>query len=60
MWTKAELKEFVKLWEAKTPETLAQQFKVSKATIQQLATKLRKYGLKLTKKRRGGVLGFAY
>lgn len=56
MWTKQELKKVLEMWETKTTESIAAEFKVSKATIQQMATKFRKLGAKLAKKHRVGYL----
>lgn len=54
MWTKAELKEFVYLWETETAEAIAERFGVSRATISNIAVKFRKAGFPLTMKRQVG------
>lgn len=55
-WTKSELKSVIKLWDSKTTEELAQNIGVARPMINAIATKLRKAGVKLTRKSRKGYL----
>jgi len=56
LWTKEELKTFINIWESCTATELAIQFGVSNATILAIASKFRKEGYPLTKKRQNGNL----
>ncbi len=55
-WTKTDLKKFLSLWESKTGNQLAKEFGVSRNYINAIATKFRKNGFALPKKRAAGVL----
>lgn len=55
-WTKSELTEVISLWDKETVQGLADRLGLNKTQIQQIATRFRKMGVKLTRKRQNGYL----
>lgn len=56
MWTKDEIRRVVKVWESSTPEDIGKELGVTRLQVNQIAGKLRKAGVNLTKKRQAGYL----
>lgn len=56
MWTKSELKELVKIWEGRTAQEVADSLGVEKDAMQQVVFRLRRAGVKITRKHRTGYL----
>ncbi len=56
MWTRAQLNDVITLWDSETVQALADRIGVTKNQVQQIATRFRKMGVKLARKRQNGYL----
>ena len=54
MWTKEEIKKFIKLWDSCTKDELAEELGINRSQVGSMAGRLRKAGLELTRKSRHG------
>lgn len=57
MWTKEEIKKFIKLWDSCTKDELAEELGISRAQVGSMAGRIRKTGFFLSKKSNRGIVG---
>ncbi len=55
-WTKEDLKMVVRMWDDNTLVQIAEKLGREKSSIQQIATVMRKNGIKIARKRKNGYL----
>ncbi len=56
MWTKEEMRKVIKMWDTATVEEISKELRREKSSIQGMVGKMRKSGIEIARKHRGGYI----